>query len=176
MVNLNVNFNGSDYVLSLPTMFSEVNPEFLKTLVDNIDIAPDYSLVAIIYKEKPIAIIDSIKRNKNATVAGIAMMIKHGECNSNFINNSKLGETLNIAPSDIALGYHVSSPNNSLNANLLVALDASDSSFRRKCMAVLDPVYLVDFKIIPNCNIHGITKSNKTPIVDIYFKKAKTDA
>ena len=90
MVNLNVNFNGSDYVLSLPTMFSEVNPEFLKTLVDNIDVAPDYSLVAIIYKEKPIAIIDSIKRNKNATVAGIAMMIKHGECNSNFIIKSHI--------------------------------------------------------------------------------------
>ena len=78
MVNLNVNLNGSDYVLSLPTMFSEVNPEFLKTLVDNIDVAPDYSLVAIIYKEKPIAIIDSIKRNKNATVAGIATSLGLG--------------------------------------------------------------------------------------------------
>ena len=60
MVNLNVNFNGSDYVLSLPTMFSEVNPEFLKTLVNNVDVAPNYSLVAIIYKEKPITIIISI--------------------------------------------------------------------------------------------------------------------
>lgn len=175
MINLNVNFNGADYVLSLPTMFSEVNPEFLKTLVDNVDVAPDYSLVAIIYKEKPIAIIDSIKRNRNATVAGIAMMIKHGKCDSDFINNSKLGETLNIAPSDIALGYHVSASGNSLNANLLVTLDATDNSFRNKCMHVLDPVYLVDFKIVPNCNIHGITKSNKTPIVDIYFKKAKAD-
>ena len=176
MVNLNVNFNGADYVLSLPTMFSEVNPEFLKTLVDNIDVAPDYSLVAIIYKEKPIAIIDSIKRNKNATVAGIAMMIKHGECNSNFINNSKLGETLNIAPSDIALGYHVSTSYNSLNANFLASLVNDNTSLYNQCMAIQDSVYFVDFKIIPNCNIHGIVKTLNKPIVDIYFKKAKADA
>ena len=51
MVNLNVNLNGADYVLSLPTMFSEVNPEFLKTLVNNVDVAPNYSLVAIVCRK-----------------------------------------------------------------------------------------------------------------------------
>ena len=176
MVNLNVNLNGADYVLSLPTMFSEVNPEFLKTLVDNVDVAPNYSLVAIVCKEKPITIISSIKRSKNATVSGVAMMIKHGESDSNFINNSKTGETLNVAASDIALGYHVSAAYNSLNANFLASLVNDNTSLYNQCMAIKEAVYFVDFKIIPNCNIHGIVKTLNKPVVDIYFKKVKADA
>ena len=104
------------------------------------------------------------------------MMIKHGKSDSNFINDSNTGETLNVAASDIALGYHVSTSYNSLNANFLASLVNDNTSLYNQCMAIQDSVYFVDFKIIPNCNIHGITKSNKTPIVDIYFKKAKADA
>ena len=176
MVNLNVNLNGTDYVLSLPSMSSQVTPEFLKTLVNNVDVAPNYSLVAIIYKEKPITIISSIKRNKNATVSGVAMMIKHGKSDSDFINDSNTGETLNVAASDLALGYHVSTSYNSLNANFLASLVNDNTSLYNQCMAIQDSVYFADFKIIPNCNIHGIVKTLNKPIVDIYFKKAKADA
>lgn len=64
MVSLKVNYQGKNFVLNLPTMFNEVNMDYLKSLVANVEVAPYYSLVAVLFKERPTVIISSLKQNK----------------------------------------------------------------------------------------------------------------
>ncbi len=47
MVNLQVNYRGGDYLLSLPTTISEVNVDYLNKITQHIHVAPDYALIAI---------------------------------------------------------------------------------------------------------------------------------
>lgn len=168
MEHLKVNFEGKDYVYNLPTMRSEVNVDYLQSLVANVNLAPYYSLVAILIKETPMAIVSAIKQNKNATVNGIAIMIKHNKDNE-FINNIKAGDVLNVAGSDLAIGYHVAAKYNSLTPSFLTRLAISDTSVYNQCINIRQATYFVEFKIIPNNAIHAAINGNAKPIVDCYF-------
>lgn len=170
MINLKVMYHGEDFELNLPTKFEEVDMNYLASLVDNVEVANNYSLIAILFKQKPYAIVSSIKQGKNSTVAAVPVMIKSGNCDSTFIKDIALGSRLSVAPSDIALGYHVSSSYNSLNPNLLVGLTKENPNLYKDTLPIDEEVYFVDFKIIPNVNIHAAI-SNSKPIVDCYFKE-----
>lgn len=50
MVNLQVNYRGGDYLLSLPTTLSEIDVDYLNKITQHIHVAPDYALIAILYK------------------------------------------------------------------------------------------------------------------------------
>ncbi len=121
MVNLQVNYRGGDYLLSLPTTISEVNFEYLNKITQHIHVAPDYALIAVLYKVRPIEIVSSVKQNKNANVGAVAAFIK-GNCTPGFYDNIKLGDTIIIAPSDIALGHTVRVVNNNLTPSKLLEL------------------------------------------------------
>ena len=90
MVSLKVNYQGKNCVPNLHTMFNEVNMDYLKSLVANVEVAPYYSIVAVLFKERPTAIISTLKQNKTSNVQGVSVMIKQGnDKDSEFINNIK---------------------------------------------------------------------------------------
>lgn len=72
-----------------------------------------------------------------------------------FIKGVKLGETIVISPSDIAMGHHVNSPANPLTPGFLLNLLQTNTDLNKKLMGIGVPTYFVDFKIVPVCNIHG---------------------
>lgn len=154
MVDLKVNYVGRNQTYRLPTSMSEINMDVLKDCVSHIRVAKDYALVAVIFKERPITIVSVSKQNKNASVSGVAVMIK-SNTDDVFIDNIKLGETLVISPSDISMGHHVNSPKNVLTPGFLLNLLQTNVDLNKKLMAVAVPTYFVDFKIVPVCNIHG---------------------
>jgi len=173
MEHLKVNFDGKDYTYNLPTMRSEIDVNYLQSLVSNVNLAPYYSLVAILIKESPMLLINNIKQNKNSTVNGVAIMIKHGKDND-FINEIKVGDVLNVAGSDLALGYHVTAKYNSLSPGFITRLAVSDPKVSSQCIHIKQPTYFVEFKIIPNNAIHAAINDNAKPIVDCYFVEDKT--
>lgn len=174
MVSLKVNYQGKNFVLNLPTMFNEVNMDYLKSLVANVEVAPYYSLVAVLFKERPTVIISSLKQNKTSNVQGVSVMIKQGNNNnkdSEFINNIKTGTLLNVSGSDLALGYHVAPKYNSLSATFLAKLATSNKSLYNDCMSIDKPTYFVEFKIIPNTAIHAAISNDSKPVIDYYFRE-----
>lgn len=173
MINLKVVYQGKDFELNLPTMFSEIDINYLSSLVANVNVAPNYSLIAILFKEKPYAIVSGIKQGKNATVMATPIMIKNGDSNVEFIKNIKLGDRLTISPSDIVYGNQVNAKWNSLNPNLLVDLLEDNKQLYKETQGIMQKVYFVDFKIVPSNVIHAAINNTSAKVVDCYFKESK---
>ena len=154
MVDLKVNYLGLNQTFRMPTSMSEIDMNVIADYVKHVNVSKDYALIAVVFKERPISIVSLSKQNKNASVSGVAVMIKSNTDNE-FINSIKLGEALVISPSDIAIGHHVNSPANVLTPGFLLNLLRTNVDLNKKLMAVKVPTYFVDFKIVPVCNIHG---------------------
>ena len=154
MVDLKVNYLGLNQTLRMPTSMSEVDMNVIADYVKHVNVGNDYALIAVVFKERPITIVSVSKQNKNASVSGVAVMIK-SNTDDEFIKDVKLGETIVISPSDIAMGHHVNSPANALTPGFLLNLLQTNPDLNKKLMAVKVPTYFVDFKIVPVCNIHG---------------------
>lgn len=154
MVDLKVNYLGLNQTFRMPTSMSEIDMNVIADYVNHVNVSKDYALIAVVFKERPISIVSLSKQNKNASVSGVAVMIKSNTDNE-FINSIKLGEALVISPSDISMGHHVNSPANVLTPGFLLNLLRTNVDLNKKLMAVKVPTYFVDFKIVPVCNIHG---------------------
>ena len=154
MVDLKVNYLGLNQTFRMPTSMSEVNMNVIADYVKHVNVGNDYALIAVVFKERPITIVSVSKQNKNASVSGVAVMIK-SNTNDEFIKGIKLGETIVISPSDIAIGHHVNSPANVLTPGFLLNLLQTNPDLNKKLMAIKVPTCFVDFKIVPVCNIHG---------------------
>lgn len=154
MVDLKVNYLGLNQTFRMPTSMSEINMNVIADYVKHVNVSKDYALIGVVFKERPITIVSVSRQNKNASVSGVAVMIKSNTDNE-FINSIKLGEALVISPSDISMGHHVNSPANVLTPGFLLNLLRTNVDLNKKLMAVKVPTYFVDFKIVPVCNIHG---------------------
>lgn len=154
MVDLKVNYLGLNQTFRMPTSMSEVNMNVIADYVKHVNVSKNYALIAVVFKERPITIVSVSKQNKNASVSGVAVMIK-SNTDDEFIKNIKLGETIVISPSDIAIGHHVNSPANVLTPGFLLNLLQTNPDLNKKLMAIKVPTCFVDFKIVPVCNIHG---------------------
>ena len=154
MVDLKVNYLGLNQTFRMPTSMSEIDMNVIADYVKHVNVSKNYALIAVVFKERPITIVSVSKQNKNASVSGVAVMIK-SNTDDEFIKDIKLGETIIISPSDIAIGHHVNSPANVLTPGFLLNLLQTNADLNRKLMAVKVPTYFVDFKIVPVCNIHG---------------------
>lgn len=154
MVDLKVNYLGLNQTFRMPTSMSEIYMNVIADYVKHVNVSKNYALIAVVFKERPISIVSLSSQNKNASVSGVAVMIK-SNTDDEFIKDIKLGETIVISPSDIAMGHHINSPANALTPGFLLELLRTNADLNKKLMAVKVPTYFVDFKIVPVCNIHG---------------------
>lgn len=154
MVVLNVNYLGLNQTFRMPTSMSEINMNVIADYVKHVNVSKNYALIAVVFKERPITIVSVSKQNKNASVSGVAIMIK-SNTDDEFVKGINLGETIVISPSDISMGHHVNSPANVLTPGFLLNLLQTNPNLNKKLMGIGVPTYFVDFKIVPVCNIHG---------------------
>lgn len=154
MVDLKVNYLGLNQTFRMPTSMSEIDMNVIADYVKHVNVSKNYALIAVVFKERPISIVSLSRQNKNASVSGVAVMVK-SNTDDEFIKDIKLGETIVISPSDIAMGHHINSPANALTPGFLLELLRTNVDLNKKLMAVKVPTYFVDFKIVPVCNIHG---------------------
>ena len=154
MVDLKVNYLGLNQTFRMPTSMSEIDMNVIADYVKHVNVSKNYALIAVVFKERPISIVSLSRQNKNASVSGVAVMVK-SNTDDEFIKDIKLGETIVISPSDIVMGHHINSPANALTPSFLLELLRTNDDLNKKLMAVKVPTYFVDFKIVPVCNIHG---------------------
>lgn len=156
MVTLTGTSTVGNYTVNLPTSMNEISDDYIKSITNHIKIAANYTLVGLIYKERLSTLYLSSKKNSKKTdISVVPIYIKSGTTNSELIESLNLKDTLIISPSDIMMGHHVSAPNNILTIPYIMNVMEGDSDIYSKLLPLKDYCYFVEFKLIPNCNIHG---------------------
>ena len=150
MLKLEVNGSAGKFLVNVPTVFN------LDNAVKHIEVAPEYSLVALIYREKLAVILNSAKQNKEMNTAVVPMFIKAGTTDSKFIKNIKLGNKVIITGSDLSIGIHVNSPLNSLSIPNVVAICNGDNEVYKNAITNTEYCHFVEFKLVPNSAIKGV--------------------
>lgn len=156
MLKLNVNGNAGKFEVNLPTEFSEITNDYLVNATKHIDVAPEYSLIALIYREKLAVILNSSKQNKEINTAVVPVFIKAGDTDTKFIKKNKLGNVVIVTGSDLAIGIHVNSPLNSLSIPNVVAICEGDNNIYKDALTNTQYCHFVEFKLVPNSAIKGI--------------------
>lgn len=148
----------SEVKFNFPTNLKELSNDYLKQVTDSITVAPNYSLIGVVYHERLANIIITCNnKKKNASIGVIPIFIKSGDSDKSIVDNAKIGQKLLISNTQLQLAHHCAAPANKLTidyfANVLsVAVDKDLYQ-----TAVQDPdqseVLFIEFKIIPNCDI-----------------------
>ena len=163
MLTLTTNNVRGVHELNLPTSLNEIDESYIAEITSHVKVDANYTLVGLIYREKLSTLILAATRNKKKSdIAVIPIFVKAGESNSKFINSLNIKDKLIIAPSDIMMGYHISAPNNLLTINIILDLIEGDRVANQKFMSINEQCYFIEFKLVPNCNIHGAYVQPKT--------------
>lgn len=156
MLTLNVHGNSGEYNLNIPTSINEITEEYLNSVTEHVKVAPNYTLIGTIFREKLSSLILAARsRKKDSSIPVIPIFIKAGKTDDEFISKLNIRDKIVISPSDIMMGYHISSPRNLLTINTLLEVTDGDNTLFQKTKDLMEYCYFIEFKLVPNCNIHG---------------------
>lgn len=156
MLKLDVNSKSGVYELNLPTSLNEIEESYIAEVTNHVKIDANYTLIGVVFREKLSTLILAARKNKkNSDISVIPIFVKSGKTDSELINSLNIRDKLIIAPSDIMMGYHISAPNNLLTINNFLDIVEGDINVYNKTMSIKDYCYFIEFKLVPNCNIHG---------------------
>lgn len=162
MLKLDVNSKSGVYKLNLPTSLNEIEESYIKEVTNHVVVDANYTLIGVVFREKLSTIILAARKNKkNSDIAVIPVFVKAGKTDSELINSLNVRDKLIVSPSDIMMGYHISAPNNLLTINTFLDIVEGDINLYNKAMSVQDYCYFIEFKLVPNCNIHGAYKQSE---------------
>lgn len=143
---------------NFPTSLSEISVDYLKSITDQIKIAPHYSLVGIVYHEPLGHIILGRKQaRKNLTAAVVPIFIKAGETDSSFIQSMNCKDKIVIPSSQLSLGYHVATPKNTLSLDYFIRILDNDNTVAARYANNYgkEECFFIEFKLVPNVDIIG---------------------
>lgn len=168
MVKFETNGKKGKVIVNLPTKIEEITPEYLGAITDEIAVADNYSLVALCHREKLSAFIMAGKRNQNQiSTAVIPLFVKRGLDTSSVSNVGdvptfhpliEVCDKLLISPTAMSMGLHVNVPMNTINVNKVIDLLDGDGYAYQNASKFTEPVYFIEFKLIPNNEIIGCYK------------------
>ena len=162
MLTLTTNNVRGVHELNLPTSLNEIDESYIAEVTSQVKVDANYTLIGLVYREKLSTLVLAATRNKKKSdIAVIPIFVKAGESDSKFINSLNIKDKLIISPSDIMMGYHISVPNNLLTINTILDLIEDDSVVNQKLMSINEQCYFIEFKLVPNCNIHGAYEKPK---------------
>lgn len=159
----------SEVKFNFPTNLKELSSEYLTQVTSNVIVAPNYSLIGMVYHERLANIILTCNnKKKNASIGVIPIFIKAGAGDTSIVDNAKIGQKLLISNTQLQLAHHCAVPANKLTidyfANVLDAALYKDLYQNAVQDADQSEVLFVEFKIIANCDI--IALYDDTPKVE----------
>lgn len=163
MLKFELNIDDVTKVVTLPTSLSEVSPEYLNEVSKNVIISDDYSLVALVYRESVAnLVLTASQKRKDSSINVVPLFVRSGNTSAEYIKSIESGSKLIVASSDLALGHHVACPTNKITINEVIGNCLKDKMIYMKSKDFKDNCCFIEFKLIPNCNIHGCYKNAPT--------------
>lgn len=160
MKTFKVNGKNGSYVINLPQSLEELGTEYLSKCTDFINPAPNYAVVAVVYKDLLSLVLTAAKKKTPVNTAVIPVFIKAGESDSEFIKSINLGDRVVVSGSDLSIGHHISSPYNKITPSYISLICDGDKDIYRDSMTMQEPVCFVEFKLVPISAIHAKLDDN----------------
>ena len=160
------------YGINFPTDLSEITPEVLTSLTENIKLPKHYCIVALCCNTKLFEFCASMRNGKDSNVAVTPLLAKISANDAEDMNIS-VGDKIIIDRSSLERGVHVSVPTliNTQNAynyldkdpdlsKAIMTNNASsvlvDPNINKSLAAGNSPkIYIMNFKIVPVNSIYG---------------------
>ena len=161
MKTFKVNGKAGSYVINLPQSLEEVGTKYLDDCTKFINPAPNYAVVAIVYKDLLSLVLTASKKKTPVNAAVIPVFVKAGYNDSEFIKSINLGDRVVVAASDLSIGHHISSPYNKITPSIIASICDGDKDIYREAMTMQELVCFVEFKLVPISAIHA--KLDDTP-------------
>ena len=155
MKTFKVNGKAGSYVINLPQSLKEIGTEYLSYCTKFINPAPNYAVVAVVYKDSLSLILTAYKKKTATNMAVVPVFIKAGDSDSEFIKSINLGDRVVVSASDLSIGHHISSPYNLITPSTVSTICDGDKDIYRESMTMQEPVCFVEFKLVPISAIHA---------------------
>ena len=148
----------SEVKFNFPTKLDELTSEYLLGVTSGITVAPNYSLIGLVYHEKLSTLFMTCRsKKKNTSIGVIPIFIKSGEGEKSIVDGAKVGQKLLIASTQIQLAHQCAAPSNKLTIDYFanVINNTTDKDLYESIVKDKDQkeIFFVEFKIIPNCDI-----------------------
>jgi hypothetical protein len=175
MKTLKVNGNLGEFELNLPESLREISNDYFKECTEFVNPAPNYVLVAVVYKDSLSLVLSSAKKNKPANVAIIPVFIKAGKTESDFINSLSCGDRVVISGSALSLAHHINSPYNKITPTNIINICEGDKNIYSEALTMQTPVCFVEFKLVAANELHAMLEDSKTLSINPFVKKVMTN-
>ena len=176
MKEINVKNQNVEFKINIPTSRKDITDDYLAEVTQMLEIAPNYSLVALITIEELINVVNPNAKKPSAFTAGIPVFVRCGKSDDEFINNISCGQTIIISDSDLSMGHHINSPYNKISKAYLSAILSKDKELAGNVWGMNEKCYFLSFKLVPNCNIHGAISEEEINVVDPYVIRTDINA
>ena len=148
----------SEVKFNFPTELKELTSDYLKQVTDSITVAPNYSLIGLVYHERLSNLLITCRnKKKTANIGVIPIFVKTGKGEASIVDSAKIGQKLLISNTQLQLAYHCAVPANKLTLDYFAnILDAGvEKEIYEEVSKDTDnkEVFFVEFKIVPNCDI-----------------------
>lgn len=158
MKELVVKTKMSEVKFNFPTELKELSSDYLKQVTDSVTVAPNYSLIGLVYHERLSNLLITCRnKKKTANIGVIPIFVKTGKGEASIVDSAKIGQKLLISNSQLQLAYHCAAPANKLTLDYFA--NVIDASVEREIYEKVSmdgdtrEVLFVEFKIVPNCDI-----------------------
>ena len=155
MKTFKVNGKAGSYVINLPQNLKEIGTEYLSDCTKFINPAPNYAVIAVVYKDLLSLVLTAAKKKGSVNAAVIPVFVKAGDSDSEFIKSINLGDRVVVSGSDLSIGHHISSPYNKITPSTISIICDGDKDIYRESMTMQEPVCFVEFKLVPISAIHA---------------------
>ena len=147
-----LNLPNKGYSINLPQTLEEV-VEYLPKVVDDIHVANNYVLLALVAECDLFALNIDVRNSGSGKVSTIPIIAKYGTITGAVVNGH-IGERAIISPSDIEYGVHTNCRKNGISINHVSQYIQSEDKPATR-WSRNDKIFTVDFKIVPLNAIKG---------------------
>jgi len=177
MKNFKINGDLGEFELSLPESLDEISVDYFKECTNFVHPAPNYALVAVVYKDSLNLILTAAKKKEGASIAIVPVFIKAGTTDSEFIKGLETGNKIVVSASDLSIGNHINSPYNKITPdNIVRVCKGAGKEFYQKTLELNTPICLVEFKLVPISAIRANLDRTKNSFINPYIHKVYTNS
>lgn len=172
MKTFKLNGNLGKFDVTFPQSLEEISKEYFEECCNFIHPAPNYAVVAVVYKDNLSIVITAVKNKKPTNISVIPVFIKTGKTDDDFINSLNLGDKVVVAASDLSIGHHINSPYNKLTPSNIARLCEGDRNIYNDALKLSEQICMIEFKLIPINAIHAKLDNTKNSFINPFVRRS----